>query len=429
MTKGEWPFPLRHSSFLIRGAVGARSPVSTMSRFKNPAFLAVLLGHFAVDLLNSQVGVLLATLSGPLALSNADIGLTATIFGLSGAATQPLFGWLSDRRPGRWAAAGAVLAMAGVFALFLGVPGRWALGFLILASICSAAFHPAAADLGARGGGTGPALAGQASWFFLFGQVGLSLGPAVSGYLIDHVGWTALYGPVVFVALIGAAGLWMIPSSKRAVTVKAANVTAPAQPIAWSALLLAIVIGGLRIWAQSSIGTLGPKYFHDLGLAPSIYGAIVGTFMFGIALGGVMGGWLADRLGGRAMTAATLALSAPALFWLPDATGPMVYVLALLAGIFNGGPHSLLVVMAQRAMPGRGSLASGLALGSMFAISSAGVWLSGYLGDSVGLATVLRGAAGLDVAAAVLALALPVAYAGAAQRLASRDPSTQVADE
>ena len=400
-----------------------------MSRFKNPAFLAVLLGHFAVDLLNSQVGVLLATLSGPLALSNADIGLTATVFGLSGAAMQPVFGWLSDRRPGRWAAAGAVLAMAGVFALFLGVPGRWALGFLILASICSAAFHPAAADLGARGGGTGPALAGQASWFFLFGQVGLSLGPALSGYLIDHLGWMALYGPVVFVALIGAAGLWMIPSSKHAVAVKAASVTAPAAPIAWSALLLAIVIGGLRIWAQSSIGTLGPKYFHDLGLAPTVYGAIVGTFMLGIALGGVMGGWLADRLGGRAMTVATLALSAPALFWLPDATGPMVYVLALLAGIFNGGPHSLLVVMAQRAMPGRGSLASGLALGSMFAISSAGVWLSGYLGDSVGLAAVLRGAAGLDLAAALLALALPVAYAGSAQRLASQGSSTQLAEE
>ncbi len=381
-----------------------------MSRFKNPAFVAVLLGHFAVDLLNSQTGVLLATLSGPLALSNADIGLTATAFGLAGAAAQPFFGWLSDRRPGRWAAAGAVVLMAAMFALFLGAPGRFALGFLILASICSAAFHPAAADLGARGGGSGPALAGLASWFFLFGQVGLSIGPALSGYLIDHWGWTALFGPVVFVAAIGLAGLWMIPSSRAAVTAKAAATTpvVKAGPIAWSALVLAILIGGLRIWAQSSIGTLGPKYFHDLGLTPSVYGAIVGAFMLGIALGGVLGGWLADRVGGRAMTAAMLTLSAPALFWLPDANGPAVFVLALLAGILNGGPHSLLVVMAQRAMPGRGSLASGLALGSMFAISSTGVWLSGLLGDSLGLATVLRGAAGLDVAAALLALALPV---------------------
>ncbi len=383
-----------------------------MSRFKNPAFLAVLLGHFAVDLLNSQTGVLLATLSGPLALSNADIGLTATLFGLSGAAAQPFFGWLSDRRPGRWAAAGGVIAMAAMFALFLGVPGRVALVFLILASICSAAFHPAGADLGARGGGAGPALAGLAAWFFLFGQVGLSLGPALSGYLIDHWGWTALYGPVVLVAVVGVVAFALIPSRRARAAHPVAPATTPG-PIAWPTLVLSVVIGGLRVWAQTTVGNLGPKYFHDLGLTPSTYGAIVGVFMLGIALGGVFGGWLADRIGGRAMTAITLALSAPALFWLPIAPQPWIYVIALLAGILNGGPHSLLVVSAQRAMPGRGSLASGLALGSMFAISSAGVWLSGLLGDRIGLGPVVQASAGLDLAAALLALALPIVVVAA----------------
>lgn len=384
-----------------------------MSRFKNPAFLAVLLGHFAVDLLNSQTGVLLATLSGPLALSNADIGLTATLFGLSGAAAQPFFGWLSDRRPGRWAAAGGVVGMAAMFALFLGTPGRIALAFLILASICSAAFHPAGADLGARGGGTGPALAGLASWFFLFGQVGLSVGPALSGYLIDHWGWTALYGPVVLVAVVGVTAFVMIPSRRaRAAHPAALAATTPGR-IAWPTLVLSVLIGGLRVWAQTTIGNLGPKYFHDLGFAPSTYGAIVGVFMLGIALGGVFGGWLADRIGGRAMTSIMFALSAPALFWLPIAPLPWIYVVALLAGVLNGGPHALLVVSAQRAMPGRGSLASGLALGSMFAISSAGVWLGGLLGDQIGLGPVVQASAGLDLAAALLALALPLVVVAA----------------
>ncbi len=392
-----------------------------MARFKNPAFLAVLLGHFAVDLLNSQTGVLLATLSGPLALSNADIGLTATLFGLSGAAAQPLFGWLSDRRPGRWAAAGGVVAMAAMFALFLGTPGRFALVFLILASICSAAFHPAGADLGARGGGNGPALAGLASWFFLFGQVGLSIGPAISGYLIDHWGWTALYGPVVIVAIVGVAAFAMIPSRRAHAAHHVAQPVSQPGPIAWPMLVLSVVIGGLRVWAQTTIGNLGPKYFHDLGLTPSTYGAIVGVFMLGIALGGVVGGWLADRIGGRAMTAITLALSAPALFWLPIAPQPWIYVVALLAGILNGGPHSLLVVSAQRAMPGRGSLASGLALGSMFAISSAGVWLSGLLGDRIGLGPVVQASAGLDLAAALLALALPIVVVAARPVSAAAD--------
>ncbi len=364
----------------------------------------MLIGHFAVDVLNSQTGVLLAALSVPLALSNAQVALVATLFGLAGSLAQPLFGWLTDRYPGRWAAAGGTLLMAVMFALFLSTPGWLTFVFLIGAALCSAAFHPAGAEIGARGGGLAAASATAASGFFLFGQIGLSAGPALSGYLLEHFGWVALFGPVVGVAAVGGLAFGMLP--------RPAGVARHAQPVAsrailWVPLVLAVVIGGLRVWSQTAIANLGPKYLQDLGLTSSVYGAVIGTFMVGIALGGVFGGWLGERIGHRTMTASMLALSAPLLYVLPTLTGWPLFVVALLAGITNGGPHSALVVIAQRAMPGRGSLASGIALGLMFGLSSLGVWVSGVIGDQVGLGPALQGNALLDLTGAVLALGLP----------------------
>lgn len=383
---------------------------------RRPAYAAVLVGHFAVDVLNSQTGVLLAALSVPLALNNSQVALVATLYGLAGSLAQPVFGWLTDRYPGRWAAAGGILVMAAMFGLFLSTPGWPAFVFLIGAALCSAAFHPAGAEAGARGGGLGMATATAASGFFLFGQIGLSIGPIVSGYLLEQFGWTSLYGPVVAVTFVGVLAFWMLP---RAGSIQRPRLVVQPGPIIWQPLLLAIMIGGLRVWSQSAIANLGPKYLQDLGLTSSVYAAVIGMFLVGIAIGGVFGGWLGERIGHRAMAAGMLAVSAPLLYVLPTLTGLPLFGVALLAGIANGGPHSALVVIAQRAMPERGNLASGLALGLMFGLSSLGVWLSGLLSDQYGLGLALQGNALLDLTGALLALGLP-GMAGVPAGVASR---------
>lgn len=74
---------------------------------KNRLLLSISAGHFAVDVLNSVVPVLLAALAVPLALSNAQIGLALTIQIFAGALSQPLFGWLADRFSARPAALAA----------------------------------------------------------------------------------------------------------------------------------------------------------------------------------------------------------------------------------------------------------------------------------------------------------------------------------
>jgi FSR family fosmidomycin resistance protein-like MFS transporter len=157
-----------------------------MRLFRQPAFLAVALSHFSVDILNGQVGVLLAVLSVPLRLNNASIGLIATTYTVVGSLSQPVFGWLSDRYGSRWTTAGGVLWMAVCFSLVALAPGYWAILFLIIGALGSAAFHPPGANSATQVGHVHMAgrAATAASLFFLFGQGGLSLGPAIG---VDHL--------------------------------------------------------------------------------------------------------------------------------------------------------------------------------------------------------------------------------------------------
>ena len=60
-------------------------------------YLAVAVGHSAIDVFNSMGPVLLAFLRTPLALSNAEVGLAVGAYQFLAGATQPPFGWLADR--------------------------------------------------------------------------------------------------------------------------------------------------------------------------------------------------------------------------------------------------------------------------------------------------------------------------------------------
>src|SRR5574341_868689 len=139
---------------LIRAAVSRRfeshhplrgrttRPFFRMRLLRHPAFLAVALSHFSVDILNGQLGVLLAALSTPLHINNATLGLIATTYQIVGALAQPIFGWASDGFGSRWTTAGGVLWMALFYSLFALAPGYWPIVFLIVGSLGSAAFHP-----------------------------------------------------------------------------------------------------------------------------------------------------------------------------------------------------------------------------------------------------------------------------------------------
>lgn len=383
-------------------------------------FSSVALSHLIVDVLNGQRAVLLAYLSGPLGLSNTSLGLVSTIYILSAALVQPLFGHLADRVGPRWVVAGGVLWMAFFFSLAVIAPGTLALILLVTASLGSGAFHPAGtmqATLRGRSHYAGKETTATA-YFFVFGQLGLFFGPMLGGPLLDRFGpggLLLLTAPAIPVGLNAArqlnplAQLGKIANTASALVGQAVTdeINKPGVQLASYTLLAFALVAAFQAWSQQNIVTFIPKYLSDLGQSASVYGLIAATFMGGSALGNILGGNLADRFGKRKVAAMALFLATVPLYLIPNVGwSPWLFLLIPTAGALTGATHSILVVLAQRFIPGGMALASGLILGFMFTSGALGTLLTGYLADVWGFSAMFHLNAGIALSAAVMALTL-----------------------
>jgi FSR family fosmidomycin resistance protein-like MFS transporter len=395
---------------ISRSSITTRLPAALLG---DRLFATVSTGHLAVDVLNGIRAVLLTFLSVPLGLTNTDLSLVSTIYVSSAAIAQPLFGHLADRQGARWLVAGGVLWMGTFFSLALIVPGPFSLVLLVLASLGSGAFHPAGAmQASVRGQ---ERYSGRettsAAYFFLFGQMGAFFGPLLAGPLLNHYGTAGLLLLTIPVLLVGLnaarqdygslAVLPKVPATNRAAASRVF-------PRIRAGLVAFALVAAFQSWAQQNMFTFVPKYLSDLGFSPSVYGLAAALFMGGTALGNLFGGYLADRFGKRRVASLTLAAASLPLVMIPGtAWAGWLFLLLPLSGMLTGAVHSILVVLAQRRLPGGMALASGLILGYMFTSGAIGTLLTGYLADLHGTPVVFYLSALLVIAAAGLTRFIP----------------------
>ncbi|MDD5370004.1 MAG: MFS transporter [Anaerolineaceae bacterium] len=385
-----------------------------MSILFDRLFTAIAFSHFFVDILNGQRGVLLAYLSVPLALSNTTVGLVSSIYMISAALVQPFSGWLTDRVGPRWLVSGGVLWMGAFFVLALLIPGKVALILLVIASLGSGMFHPAGSMQSTLLGRT--RFSGRegttASIFFFVGQSGYALGPLLGGPLL------ALWGPpglVLIVALclpVSVYGNWQLryPIRPPEITLNKPSMLQSS----WTSLkgqgrvvtaLLLVATG--QSWIQQNLQTFVPKYLNDLGQGPGVYGIMAALYMFGSAIGNVIGGYTGDRIGQRTVILTGMALLGAPL-WVITMIGysPWLFLMIPLAGIFSGAAYTAIFTTSQRLIPGATGLAAGLALSFMFSSGSIGVLLSGWVADLAGFTPVFTMSAILALLSCILAWGL-----------------------
>lgn len=364
-----------------------------------------------MDLLNGITTVYLAYLSSTLGLSNTVVGAVASGYILLASLLQPLFGYFADRFGPRWVVASGVFWISGFYSLAILIPGTPKLVFLLLAGIGSGAFHPAGtmqATMVGRARFIGRETT-STSYFFLLGQGGLFLGPVLGGITLD---WLGSYGLLILAILILPAGLNALfqlrgnPGHLHPQTVEDSQ-SQTVFKIGVGLIIILAVMAAMRSAVQQNMVTFVPKYLSDLGLTPNVYGAITALFMGGSAFGNVIGGNLADRFGKRRVAVLTLLMAVVPLSFLPSVTWlPWLYLLIPISGLFLGASHSIIVVFAQRIIPGGMGLASGLILGFMFSSGALGTLLSGYLADVWGIPFVFGLSAVFALIAGGLALGL-----------------------
>jgi len=373
-----------------------------MSLLLDALFSSVSLGHLIVDIMNGQRSILLTYWSVELGLTNTTYAAITTLYICVASLSQPLFGWISDNYGrSRLMAAGGILWMSAFFSLALFLPVHLAIPCLILASLGSAAFHPSGTMHATLRGRTklSHRETTAASWFFLFGQSGYSVGPIIGGPLLD------IYGPMGLIILpiaavpVGLNAAWQLreflPHPKAAYSAQKFHLAGSTRFIAALA-----VVGGLQAWTQSNMSTFIPKYLSDLGEPAAVYGLFVGLFSGGSAIGNVIGGNLADRLGKQRVAMLMLLLATVPIYAISQiGWSPWLYILVPLAGALTGAVHSIVVVLAQRALPTGMATASGLTLGFMFSAGAIGTLLCGPMADAYGIDAVFAFTALLTIIA------------------------------
>jgi MFS transporter, FSR family, fosmidomycin resistance protein len=382
-----------------------------MALLRDRRFIALALNHLLVDALNGHRVILLTYFCVLLGLSNTTLGTISMVYILVASMTQPLFGFLADRLGVRTVVAGGVLWIGLVFSAAVLLPPWPAIGLLIIASVGSAAFHPAGASHATLMGQN--QMTGQettaASLFFFFGQTGFFLGPIIGGYLMLGNDPSRLFIIGAAAVLTGLNSLWILkpiagaikPEKAGAIQVK--SISRPS-----GAGLVALIVAAIsQSWIQQNMITFIPKYLSDLGQASAFYGLVAALFMGGSGVGNVLGGITADRLGKKWVVATGMGLSCIPLIIFPLlGITPWLYLVTFAAGFLNGATYSVIVVLAQRLVPGGRGLATGLTLGFIFSAGALGAAISGMVADATSLAVVFYLSAGLAALSSPMGLLL-----------------------
>lgn len=390
---------------------------------RNRALATLMLGHFTVDMYVGILPVLYPLLTDKFDLNLKTVGLVSLAYSGASSLSQPIFGWIADRRGTRLIGL-ALMWTAVTFAVVGFAPTFEALVILAaLSGLGSGLYHPFGA-LNARAVIEEGDRNTSMSIYVTGGTLGVASGPLI-GAAITH--FFGLRGTAVMVLPGTIIAVWMLFEMRTiaprvARQTQAERLAAPPVPVKELSIVIAMMM--LRAWTISGMQAFVPIWYKDLGYGPLFYSSLVTLILVATALGTVGSGTLADRRGRRFPLIASSFLSVPTILLFAQFPGWPAFVIGPLVGFLAASTLPLLLVIAQELMAGRAGVASGLILGLGFATSAIGVPITGAVADAVGLQDAMRFQALIGLASFGLAWLLPTE--ATIRRLASRGATAAV---
>lgn len=335
-------------------------------------------GHMTNDMYGNLLTSLMPylVLDGRISASLAGFILLVYLAGSS--VLQPIFGLFADRSGLRlFAVAGPI--WVGVAASLVGwAPSVGALFALAaIAGVGTAAFHPQAASMV---NALSPLRkAWSMSLFSMGGNIGFAIGPVLAaGMALVGLKWTPLALIPGLLLLIPLARF--APHPHMSASLPEGGSLRRHAIARWRPLSLIVTVIATRSATQYALIIFLPLYYHARGL-PAELGSLY-AFVLSLtgALGGLLGGYLADRYGRQIVVVSSLVVTAPLLLAALLSSGVVVWPLLALSGAALLASNSVTVVQGQELLPRHTGVASGLTLGLGFG-------LSGVMASSLTIAT------------------------------------------
>jgi len=402
-----------HSLYMMAkpGPILLQAPGRTLSedRLMNKEAIALLsLGHFLIDFCQGVVPALV-----PFLVTERHFSYTAAaslVFAISATSSvvQPLFGQLADRLALAWLLPASVL-LAGLglalgsqspsFAVVLAAFGLSGLGV--------AAFHPEAARKAYLASGerrtTGMSL------FSVGGGLGFALAPALTTAVVVSWGISgllALLAPAALIAALLARTIGHASASspyhkKGVLQLEGQDDWRGFGILSGATICRSIVFYGLNTFLALYFMT---RWNQSAAQGNEALAVFLGTSI----VGKLLGGWLADRVGRRAVIRSGF-VGAVVFLGLFVQTQDRGWALALLIplAVFIFLPTSVLVVLGQEYLPRRVGMASGVTLGLAVSVGGMTAPFLGQLADWKGLGYVLALLLAVLLAATCQAFLLP----------------------
>ena len=376
-----------------------------MSRFSGTV-IPLSIAHLVTDIYMPVITAVLPLLITERGLSFFLAGLMVTSYNLTSSATQPIFGYLSDRY-GRQVHVSTSLLISAVFISLIGVVTSYPLMLCCaaLAAIGHACFHPNALSMVSRVAES--TNRGRITAIFVVGgNVGYALGPILAGGLGFFFGLSGLL-------------VLLIPAAIMAIVLRKIIPPAPANPpghifpvttfslASLRPVSLLFTSSTFRAWAVFSAIAFFPPLLISRGLDIFTANLFITLMLFAGVAGQLIGGELADRYGKKELSLASLICSVPFLVLFLLLEGPVSFIALILFGFFLWSSFAVTVAMSHELLPSSVGIASGLMLGVAIGAGGIGVAVNGMLADIYSLSLALATIPVLILIAAAVMLVVP----------------------
>jgi len=370
-------------------------------------------GHMCTDIVQGALPALLPYLKDRFSLSYAVTGSILLAAHLTSSGIQPLFGYLTDRKPFPvLLPLGCLVSGVGVALIPFSPTFAWLVAFVVFTGLGTAAFHPegfkATACIASVKRATGMSL------FSVGGNLGFAIGAPAAIFLVSRYGLPGASALIVPAAVAAALFVPALPHIRQRIG-EAAGRPLPAsgngtdRPLLAVSLIVLIVV--FRSWTQLGLATFIPfLYREELVRNPEFVATLLFLFLGAGTVGTLAGGPLADRIGHRRMLFFSLALQIPLIHLFLVSSGTAVFLLAAAVGATIVSTFSVTIVMAQELFPRRMATASGTIAGFAIGTGGIGVTLLGAFADRYGVPAAAHMINLLPAAGALLALFLPIPW-------------------
>ena len=375
-------------------------------RFISTSIILLTSAHLFNDFYAGFLMPLLSYFQSHLHLTITQVSILPTILAVFGSILQPLFGFLGDRFNKKLFVVSGVLCSA-LFLSCIGLAPNFTLLILMLVIGASgvAAFHPNAAATVARL--TQNKSTFTMSIFLMVGCIGLAGAPFIITSIATSGGFSKLWMlslPGVILALILVKTLTIDHENKSSTKLSDFKILFARKSRPLWIMFLIMFIRSLVITSFMSFMSI---LFTAKGLTMHRSGIAISTFLICGSVGGLIGGYLADKISRKIIIACSSIIACPLLLWFLKADGNFAMILLGLSGMVILAASAVNVLIVQRLCPDMAGSIAGISMG--FVWGSAGLMLPvvGYIADHYSMETSLRIAAYMLPIAGMLVLILP----------------------